>query len=98
MGYLKERFIGENIRTIDDIMSYTNLKQLSGYILLVDFEKAFDSIEWSFWNFSTLGKILLDGSKYFTQKLKHVYQTIVIYQKYFSYKEGYIKVAQFPLY
>ena len=48
VGYLKERFIGENIRTIDDIMSYTNLKQLSGYILLIDFEKAFDSIEWSF--------------------------------------------------
>ena len=41
VGYLKERFIGENIRTIDDIMSYTNLKQLSGYILLIDFEKAF---------------------------------------------------------
>ena len=48
VGYLKNRYIGENVRIIDDIMSYTNLKQTQGYIILLDFEKAFDSAEWSF--------------------------------------------------
>ena len=48
VGYLKNRYIGENVRIIDDIMSYTNLKQTQGYIILLDFEKAFDSVEWSF--------------------------------------------------
>ena len=48
VGYIKDRQIADNIRIIDDIMSYTHLKHLPGYILLVDFEKAFDSVEWSF--------------------------------------------------
>lgn len=27
-GYIKERFIGENIRTILDLIAYTNLKNI----------------------------------------------------------------------
>ena len=48
VGYLKNRYIGENVRIIDDVMSYADLKNLEGYIILLDFEKAFDSIEWSY--------------------------------------------------
>ena len=47
-GFLKDRYIGENIRTIADIIDYTSLKQKPGIILLLDFEKAFDTIRWSF--------------------------------------------------
>ena len=47
-GFLKNRFIGENIRLIDSIIDYTNRKQIPGLLLFIDFEKAFDSIEWSF--------------------------------------------------
>jgi hypothetical protein len=47
-GFLKERYIGENIRTIADIIDYTSLKNKPGVILLIDFEKAFDTIKWSF--------------------------------------------------
>ena len=47
-GYIKNRYIGENVRIIEDVMTYTNLKNLTGYIVLLDFEKAFDSIEWSY--------------------------------------------------
>ena len=47
IGYLKDRNISENIRIIEDIMSYTSLKKIPGFIFLVDFEKAFDSVEWS---------------------------------------------------
>ena len=47
-GFLKERYIGENIRTIADIIDYTSLRNKPGIILLIDFEKAFDTIKWSF--------------------------------------------------
>ena len=47
-GYLKGRYIGENIRTIADIIQYTTLKNQPGIILLLDFEKAFDTVKWSF--------------------------------------------------
>ena len=48
IGYMKDRNIEQNIRIIEDIMTYTDLKHLPGFIVLVDFEKAFDSVEWSF--------------------------------------------------
>ena len=48
VGYIRGRYIGQNIRIIKDIMTYTAKKNLPGYILLIDFEKAFDSIEWPF--------------------------------------------------
>ena len=47
-GYLKGRYIGENIRTVADIMYYLENNNLSGAILQIDFEKAFDSINWAF--------------------------------------------------
>ena len=47
-GYLKGRYIGENIRTVSDLIEYTSLKQMPGIILLIDFEKAFDTINWTF--------------------------------------------------
>jgi len=47
-GFLKGRYIGENIRTISDIIQYTSLKKQPGIILLLDFEKAFDTISWPF--------------------------------------------------
>ena len=47
-GFLKGRYIGENIRTISDLIDYTSLRQQPGIILLLDFEKAFDTIKWSF--------------------------------------------------
>ena len=46
-GFLKSRFIGENIRLIDSIINSTNTEKIPGLLLFVDFEKAFDSIEWS---------------------------------------------------
>ena len=48
VGYIPNRYIGENIRTIQDIMTYSQLPKIPGYIALIDFQKAFDSIEWGF--------------------------------------------------
>ena len=47
-GYVKGRYIGENVRLILDIMSYTKEKNLPGIALFIDFRKAFDTIEWDF--------------------------------------------------
>ena len=47
-GFLQNRFIGENTRLIYDIMFHTQKYNKPGLLLLIDFEKAFDSIEWSF--------------------------------------------------
>ena len=47
-GFQKNRFIGENIRLIDSIITYAREKNLPGLLLFVDFEKAFDSLEWTF--------------------------------------------------
>lgn len=47
-GFLKGRFIGENIRLIDGIIKHTATKNIPGLLLFLDFEKAFDTVEWSF--------------------------------------------------
>ena len=44
----KNRYIGENIRLISDIMFLTKFRQEPAILLLIDFEKAFDSLEWNF--------------------------------------------------
>ena len=47
-GFLKGRFIGENIRLIDCIIQYATEKNIPGLLLFIDFEKPVDSLEWSF--------------------------------------------------
>ena len=39
---------GQNIRLLGDLISYTESNIISGIFLFVDFEKAFDSLEWDF--------------------------------------------------
>ena len=43
-GFIKGRYIGENIRLIYDLMNYTEQNNIQGLLLLIDFEKAFDSL------------------------------------------------------
>ena len=47
-GYIKGRYIGENIRTVSDIITYLKNTGNEGIILLIDFEKAFDTVSWDF--------------------------------------------------
>ena len=44
----EDRFIGQNVRLLSDLMEYTDVKNISAIFLFIDFEKAFDSIEWNF--------------------------------------------------
>ena len=50
IGYMKNRFCGENTRLIADVMEFCKIKNSSCIILLVDFEKAFDTVNWSLLN------------------------------------------------
>ena len=60
-GYVKNRYIGYNIRQIQDIIDYAENFTIDGAILFLDFSKAFDSIEWNFM-FSALKKFGFQNS------------------------------------
>lgn len=47
-GFMKGRYIGENIRKIYDVLRYTEAENIPGLLLSVDIEKAFDSVSWAF--------------------------------------------------
>lgn len=47
-GFLAGRYIGENTRLLYDVMKFTEDNDIPGMILMVDFEKAFDSVSWKF--------------------------------------------------
>ena len=45
VGYIKGRFIGENVQIMEDIINFTTEKDINGLLVLIDFEKAFDTVE-----------------------------------------------------
>ena len=47
-GLIKDRYIGENTRLVYDLLQFTEEQNIPGLLLLIDFEKAFDSLSWSF--------------------------------------------------
>ena len=66
-AYIKGRYIGDNARLILDIFEYRNDNDQDGILLFLDFEKAFDSIEWNFL-FKSLEKINF-GSNFIRMKI-----------------------------
>ena len=47
-AYVNERFLGESSRLLDDVIKTCNIQKISSYLLTVDFEKAFDSVNHKF--------------------------------------------------
>ena len=47
-GFITVRYIGHSTRLVYDIMYFTEKTQKEGLLMLIDFEKAFDSITWKF--------------------------------------------------
>ena len=47
-GFVQNRFVGENTRLTLDILNESKFENTDGLLILVDFEKAFDSISWDF--------------------------------------------------
>ena len=67
-AYIKKPFIGESRRLISDIPSVTNNLKIKNYLVTIDIEKDFDSLDHSFLISVSkkfgFGKISLIGSKY----------------------------------
>ena len=47
-GYIKGRFIGENVRLIPDAMFHTKQRETPGIAIFLVFRKAFDTVEWDY--------------------------------------------------
>ena len=47
-GFIPGRYIGESTRLIYDIMHAAEKSKIPGLLMLIDFEKAYDSISWKF--------------------------------------------------
>ena len=47
-GFIAGRFLGENVRLIYDVLFETKKQNIPGLLLSIDFEKAFDTVSWSF--------------------------------------------------
>ena len=47
-GFIKGRYIGENLRLVSDVIAYCDQKKLEGILLTVDFKNAFDTLERDF--------------------------------------------------
>ena len=47
-AYVPGRVIGESIRLTSDLIEFSNIQDVSGYLVTVDIEKAFDSVDHTF--------------------------------------------------
>ena len=70
VGYIKGRFIGENIRTMLDVIELTSSMDEPGFLIMIDFEKAFDSVSWKFM-FSVID--YFNFGTYFKKHIKLLY-------------------------
>ena len=47
-GYVKDRYIGETVRSVFDVMDLTLKENVPGLLIFIDFQKAFYTLEWNF--------------------------------------------------
>ena len=47
-GLTKGRYIEQNVRLLEDILEYTDIRKIPGILLFIDFQKTFDTREWPF--------------------------------------------------
>lgn len=45
-GFMSGRYIGTNVRTIEDVIQFSTITDTHGWILGCDFSKAFDTVRW----------------------------------------------------
>ena len=47
-AYIKGRYMGTNICLVSDVIDYYDILNKSGILLMMEFQKAFDSLDWNF--------------------------------------------------
>lgn len=73
VGYVKNRFIGEGILTIQNVLQYTDMENIPGILMAIDFQKAFDTLNWNFM-YKCLEKF--NFGEYIIQWIKTLYKDI----------------------
>ena len=88
-GFIENRFIGDNTRLLYDTMNHCEMQDKEGLIIVLDFAKAFDTIEWSYIytcmklfgygdGFITMVKLLHSGSISVIENNGHFSNNIVL--------------------
>jgi hypothetical protein len=86
--FISGRYIGDNIRLIYDMLQFTEENDIPGLLLLIDFEKAFDSISWNFLlsvlKFFNFGESIINWGHLqtvitYVQSLSHLYHQYFYY-------------------
>lgn len=91
VGFIKGRNITDNIRSVSDILQYLKDNDLPGILLNIDFEKAFDSVDWKFMLFA-LEKFNFGPS--FVKWVKTIYNNISSCVKNNSHTSTYFEVKR----
>ena len=97
-GYVEGRFIGETIRTIDDIMEFTKCKGIGSILAFLDFEKAFDCVEWNFLTSLILARTLKNGSLCYTLISRVVFLIMVCIRIFLFLREAFARVILYRLF
>ena len=91
-GYVKDRYIGEMVRSIFDIMEFTDNENIPGILIFIDFKKAFDTVEWLYlfdclkaFNF---GPNLINWIKTFYRNIESCITNDGLSSDYFSLARG----------
>ena len=89
-GFIKGCYIRENICLITDILEQTKAQEIPGILLLLDFRKAFDTVEWGFiqntldlFNFEV---ILSNGRRHFIITLRALFFIMDLQQIILNYQ------------
>ena len=91
-AYVYNRFLGESVRLISDILEITKTLNIDGFILTMDIEKAFDSVDQPFL-FATLERFgfdpyFLDWIKVLLNKLESCVINGGVSTGHFSLEKG----------
>ena len=84
-GFVSGRYIGDSTRLVYDIMNFTETKNIPGLLMLIDFEKAFDSISWNFIHktltYLGLGETVYNGYNYLIKIYRQELYIVESHQK-----------------
>jgi len=91
-GFVKDRLIGDSIRVIIDLMDICKLKKQNITLMMIDFEKTFDTLNWNFL-FKTLqsmnfGPSLINWVKTFYTNIESCVMNNGSTSGYFKIKRG----------
>ena len=91
-GFVKGRCMNDTIRTLHDIVDFCKFTNTGGLLLMIDFEKAFNTLEWDFL-FQTLekmnfGQSFINWVKLFYNDIESCVSNNGVSSQYFKLERG----------